>query len=165
MIARGGWSLIRAISGFTLAHSITLAIATIWRLDLPVSLLNMLVALSIVFLALELMRARRSGTSLSLREPMIPAFAFGLLHGLAFATGLAALDLAGVDLFRALLQFNLGVEIGQLAFVGAVITLGYALRVKQIEWPRALAHAPVYAIGIAGAAWMFQSGAAVLVGP
>jgi hypothetical protein len=164
LIAQGGWLLVRAISGFTVAHSITLAIATLWRIDLPVSLLNMLVALSIVFLALELMRSRRGGTSLSLREPMIPAFAFGLLHGLAFATALATLDFEGVDLFRALLQFNVGVEIGQLAFVGAVITLVQVLRLKKIEWPQAVALAPVYAIGIAGAAWMYQCGAAVLAG-
>jgi hypothetical protein len=164
LIAKGRWPLVKAISGFTLAHSITLAIATLWRLDLPVSLLNMLVALSIVFLALELMRARRGGTSLSLREPMIPAFAFGLLHGLAFATGLSTLDLEGGALFRALLQFNLGVEVGQLAFVGLVIVLLRALRQTQVRWPSAVELAPIYAIGVAGAAWMVQCAAAVLAG-
>jgi hypothetical protein len=164
LIARRGWTLLKAISGFTLAHSMTLAIATLWRLDLPVALLNMLVALSIVFLALELMRAHRGGTSLSLREPLIPAFAFGLLHGLAFATGLSVLDLQGGALLRALLQFNVGVEIGQLAFVGAVIALVNALRLKRIQWPSAVELAPVYLIGITGAALMFQCGAAVLAG-
>jgi len=164
LMAKRSWMLLKAISGFTLAHSLTLAIATLWRLDLPVALLDMLVAFSIVFLALELVRAHRGGTSLSLREPLIPAFAFGLLHGLAFATGLAALDLRGGALLGALLQFNLGVEIGQLAFVGAILALAGALRVRHLRWPRVIELAPAYLIGITGTALMFQCGAAVLVG-
>ena len=137
MMARGGWMLLKTISGFTLAHSLTLAIATVWRLDLPVAMLNMFVALSIVFLALELMRARNGGTSLSLRRPMIPAFYFGLLHGLAFATGLSSLDLRGSALLGALLQFNVGVELGQLAFVAVILALLRALRGMKIQWPSA----------------------------
>ncbi len=164
MIATTGWSLIKAISGFTLAHSMTLAIASLWRIDLPVSMLNFLVALSIVFLACELIRARRGGTSLTLRQPMVPAFAFGLLHGLAFATGLSSLDLNGARLFRALLEFNVGVEIGQLAFVGAVLTLLRALRLTQVHWLRIVEILPIYLIGITGSVWMFQYGLAVWEG-
>jgi hypothetical protein len=164
ILARGGWTLIKTISGFTLAHSITLGIATLWHLDLPVSILNMLVALSILFLAWELNRARRGGTSITLRAPMVPAFAFGLLHGLAFATGLGAFDLTGVNLLGALIQFNVGVEIGQLTFVLAVIVLIRAMRPWKIHWPLASDIVPIYAIGIAGSAWLFQCGAAALEG-
>lgn len=164
MMARGGWTLLKTISGFTLAHSLTLAIATLWRLDLPVSMLNTFVALSIVFLALELMRARSGGTSLSLRQPMIPAFGFGLLHGLAFATGLSSLDLRGEALIGALLQFNVGVEVGQLVFVAVILALLRAMRGTRIQWPSAAVIVSIYLIGIAGAAWMFQCGVAVLEG-
>jgi hypothetical protein len=164
LLAKGGWKLVQTISGFTLAHSLTLGIATLWRLDLPVSMLNMLVALSILFLALELMRARRGAVSVSVRRPMIPAFGFGLLHGLAFATGLSSLDLQGAALIGALLQFNVGVEVGQLAFVAVVLACLRALRGLQIQWPSAAVLAPIYLIGIAGAAWMFQCGVAVWAG-
>jgi HupE / UreJ protein len=164
MIANWGWPLIKTISGFTLAHSITLAIATLWRLDLPVSMMNMLVALSILFLACELIRARAGGTSIALRKPMVPAFAFGLLHGLAFATGLSSLELNGAALFGALLEFNVGVEIGQLAFVSAIVLLLRALRMTQIRWPQKVGAMPAYLLGIAGSAWMFQYGVAVWEG-
>ena len=164
IIAGGGWQLVRTISGFTLGHSITLAIATIWRLDLPMSLLNMLVALSILFLAPEILRARQGRTSLTLRQPMIPAFGFGLLHGLGFASGLTSLDLAPSALAQALLLFNLGVEIGQLAFVALILALLRAFRMMEMKWPRILSLTPSWLIGVAGATWLFHYGAAVLEG-
>jgi hydrogenase/urease accessory protein HupE len=162
MMASWGWPLIKAITGFTLAHSFTLAIATLWRVNLPVPMMNMLVALSILFLACELIRARAGGTSIALRKPMIPAFAFGLLHGLAFATDLSSLDLTGAELLGALLEFNVGVEIGQLAFVGALIALSRVIHLLPMGWPRVVKLIPAYALGIVSSAWLFQYGVAVL---
>lgn len=168
LLSGGGWKLVTTISGFTLAHSITLTIATVWRLDLPLSLIDMLVALSILSLAPELIRAQRGGTSLTLRRPMIPAFIFGLLHGLGFASGLTSLDFDRASLFGALLQFNLGVEIGQLVFVGGVLAIIYLFRraaqMTRFRLPRAAAQMPAYFIGIAGATWLFQCAAAVAAG-
>jgi hypothetical protein len=162
LIAKRGWPLVKAISGFTLAHSLTLGIATLWRLDLPMATLNMLVALSIVFLAHELIRDRAGHSSISQRFPMIPALAFGLLHGLAFATGLFSVGLDNAALLAALLTFNLGVEVGQLVFVGTVLLLLQAVRLLPVRWPLNAELLPTYFLGIAGSVWLFRYSIAVL---
>jgi HupE / UreJ protein len=164
LIAGHRWLLLRTITGFTLAHSLTLGIATVWRIQVDTALLDVLIALSIVFLGLELIRKLRGGTSITLRTPMVPAFAFGLLHGLGFAAGLSALDFTGTSLIGALLQFNAGVEIGQLLFVAAALLVMHTVSRMRFTIPRAAAFAPAYLIGISGAAWMFARGAQVLVG-
>ncbi len=156
LIVRGRWALIKTVSAFTLAHSITLAAATLGLIQLSVPLLNALIALSILFLAPEVVRARRGGTSLTIRYPWIVAFVFGLLHGMGFASGLTALGLERGPLAGALLLFNAGVEIGQLAFIAVILALLRALRLMEWHWPRAFAAAPTYTIGILGAFWTIQ---------
>jgi hypothetical protein len=156
LIVRDRWTLIKTVSAFTLAHSITLSLAAFGNLSLPLPLLNALIALSILFVAPEIIRARNGGTSLTIRYPWIVAFAFGLLHGMGFASGLTSLGLERSALLGALVLFNIGVEIGQLAFIALVLALRRSFRLMEIRWPRPLALAPTYAIGIMGATWTIQ---------
>jgi hydrogenase/urease accessory protein HupE len=147
------WMLVKTITAFTVAHSITLALATFGYANLPTPPLNAAIALSILFLGPEIMRARRGGTSLTIRRPWLVAFAFGLLHGFGFASGLAQTGLPQRDIPLALLSFNLGVEAGQLAFVALVLSLEQSFRVLEIRWPRPVELLPAYAIGGLGAFW------------
>ncbi len=161
LIVGDRWMLLKTVSAFTLAHSLTLAAATFGLISLPTALLNTLIALSILFVAPEVIRARRGGTSLTIRHPWAVAFAFGLLHGMGFASGLTSLGLEKGTLLGALVLFNVGVEIGQLAFIALVLALLRAFRLMQIRWPRPIALAPTYAIGVFGASWTLQYGAAL----
>jgi hydrogenase/urease accessory protein HupE len=163
LLVRDRWTLLKTVSAFTLAHSITLAAASFGLISLPLPLLNALVALSILFLAPEVLRAQRGGTSLTIRHPWFIAFCFGLLHGMGFASGLSSLGLERGTLVTALVLFNIGVEIGQVAFIAVVLALRRAFRLMAIHWPQPLALAPTYAIGVSGAAWAFQY-AALLFG-
>jgi hypothetical protein len=86
----------------------------------------------------------------------VVAFAFGLLHGFGFASGLAAIGLPRGDIPLALLMFNVGVEIGQLAFVALILLLVRAFKVLQVYWPRPVALLPAYAVGSLGAFWTIQ---------
>jgi hydrogenase/urease accessory protein HupE len=156
LLVRDRWMLLKTVSAFTLAHSLTLAAASFGLISLPLPLLNALIALSILFLAPEVIRARRGGTSLTIRHPWIVAFAFGLLHGMGFASGLTSLGLHGTALVAPLVMFNVGVEIGQLAFIGLVLALRRSFRLMAIDWPRPFALAPTYAIGVLGAMWTIQ---------
>jgi hypothetical protein len=162
LIVRDRWMLVKTVSAFTVAHSLTLAAATLGHIQLSTPLLNALIALSILFVAPEAVRAARGGTSLTIRYPWIVAFAFGLLHGMGFANGLSTLGLEKTTLIGALALFNLGVEIGQLAFLAVVLALVRSFRLMQIAWPRPVAALPAYAIGALGAMWAFQYGAVVL---
>jgi hypothetical protein len=160
LIVRDRLMLLKTVTGFTVGHSLTLAWATLGQTNLPVPLLNTLIALSILFLAPEVLRARRGGSSFTIRYPWVVAFVFGLLHGLGFASGLSALGLQSGQLVVALLLFNIGVEVGQLAFIAGVVAVQRAFRLMEIQWPRPVALAPSYLIGALGAAWTFQYGAA-----
>lgn len=161
LIVRDRWKLLKTVSAFTLAHSLTLAAATLGLVNLPVPLVDALIALSILFVAPEALRAQAGGTSFTIRFPWVAAFGFGLLHGLGFASGLTSLGLAGRSLAPALLLFNTGVEIGQLSFIAVVLMLMRALRLMKVRWPRPAAFAPAYGIGIAAAFWTFQNAAMV----
>lgn len=119
--------LVWAVTAFTAAHSLTLGSAVLGFVRAPVPAIEALVALSIVFVAYELVHARRTGT-LTARAPWLIALAFGLLHGFAFAGALAEIGLPDRSIPLALLLFNLGVEAGQLLFVGAVMIGLLALR-------------------------------------
>jgi len=125
-------------------------------INLPTPLLNALIALSILFVAPEIIRAQNGGTSLTIRYPWIVAFAFGLLHGMGFASGLTSLGLERSALLYALVFFNIGVEIGQLVFIALVLALKRAFGLMEIRWPRPLQMAPTYAIGVLGASWTIQ---------
>jgi hydrogenase/urease accessory protein HupE len=156
LIVGSRWSLVKTISAFTLAHSITLAIATLGYASAPLPPLNAAIALSILFLGPEIVRRWRGGTSLTIRHTWIVAFAFGLLHGFGFASGLTAMGLPRTEIPLALLLFNVGVEAGQIAFVLLILALERAFRTLEIRWPRAIQALPGYAVGSLGALWTIQ---------
>jgi hypothetical protein len=161
LIVRDRWMLLKTVSAFTLAHSLTLTAATLGAIRLSTPLLNALIALSILFTAPEALRARRGGASLTIRYPWVVAFAFGLLHGMGFATGLTSLGLAKSTLLSALVLFNVGVEIGQLAFIALVLALQRSFRLMECIWPRPVEFLPAYVVGALGACWTFQYSAMV----
>jgi len=102
--------------------------------------------------------------SLTTRQPWLVAFMFGLLHGFGFAGGLSAAGLPANDIPAALLLFNVGVEAGQIAFVGIVLSLVWAITACKVQWPRALYLIPRYAMGSVAALWTAQRVAILLSG-
>lgn len=161
-IVRSRWMLVKTITAFTVAHSITLAAATLGKIEIPALPLNAMIALSILFLAPEIGRVWRGQTSFTIRHPWVVSFAFGLLHGFGFASGLTTLGLPQGDIPFALLMFNLGVEAGQLAFVGLIIMLFAALKSLHMALPRRMELMPAYVIGVLGAYWTIDRIAAML---
>ncbi len=162
LIVKDRWTLVKTITAFTVAHSITLAIATFGWAEAPVPPLNAAIALSILFLGPEIVRSWRGETSFTIRHPWVVAFVFGLLHGFGFSSALTGAGLPRADLPFALLGFNAGVEVGQLAFVVLVLAVERAFRALQIQWPRWATALPGYALGTLGAAWTFQRTAILL---
>ena len=156
IIVQGRRMLIKTITAFTLAHSITLAVATLGYAAVPGPPLNAVIALSILFLGPEIVRVWRGQTSFTIRHPWVVAFAFGLFHGFGFASGLSTVGMPRAEIPLALLMFNIGVEFGQLAFVILALTAYRALRVLEFRWPRWVDFAPGYAIGSLGAYWTIQ---------
>jgi hydrogenase/urease accessory protein HupE len=153
MIVSTPGMLLKTITSFTVAHSLTLAIATLGHAEAPTLPLNAVIALSILFLGPEVIRAQRGETSLTIRHPWSVAFAFGLLHGFGYATGLTEMGLPQNEIPLALLTFNIGVEIGQIAFVALVLLLARSFRAMEIRWPRWAVALPAYVIGSLGAYW------------
>jgi hydrogenase/urease accessory protein HupE len=163
LIVADRWALVKTVTSFTVAHSITLAIATLGYASAPLPPLHVAIALSILFLGPEVVRARRGETSFTIRHPWVVASAFGLLHGFGFASGLTAMGLPEGEIPLALLLFNIGVEAGQIAFVILVILLERSFLTLEIVWPRWAEALPAYAVGSLGAYWTIQR-AAVLFG-
>lgn len=163
LIVNDRWTLVKTVSAFTLAHSITLAVATLGYVSVPGPPLNASIALSILFLGPEIVRSWRGQTSLTIRQPWVVAFAFGLLHGFGFASGLTATGLSRGEIPLALLLFNVGVEIGQLGFICLVLLLERSFRQLEIRWPIWVARAPGYLVGSLGAFWTIQR-ATMMVG-
>ncbi|RAI43534.1 HupE/UreJ family protein [Rhodoplanes roseus] len=155
-LTSSGWMLVRTITAFTVGHSISLAAATFGWVGVPERPLNAAIALSIVFVGVEIVKLQRGEAGLTARYPWIVAFAFGLLHGLGFATALTALGIPQATLPIALLFFNVGVEIGQLAFVMVVLTLIWAHRQARAVLPRWGVALPAYAIGSVAAFWFLS---------
>lgn len=158
LIVRQTRMLLWTITAFTLAHSITLALATLGIVHLPGPPLEASIALSILLLAGEIVRLQRGETSLTARWPWLIAFFFGLLHGLGFASALASIGLPRGDIPLALVAFNVGVELGQLAFIAAVLALfalARRLRLAAAIERYARPGAP-YAIGILASFWFFE---------
>jgi len=156
LIVRDRRMLLKTVTAFTVAHSITLALATFGWASAPVLPLNAAIALSILFLGPEIVRAWRGETSLTIRRPWIVAFLFGLVHGFGFAGALTSAGLPPADLPLALLGFNVGVEIGQVAFVVLVLLLERSFHQLEICWPRWVELLPGYVVGSLGAFWTFQ---------
>ena len=148
--------LIKAITAFTAAHSITLAAASLGVVHVPSRPVEAAIALSIAFVALEVIRAREGRAGLAAKAPWMVAFAFGLLHGFGFAGALSEIGMPEGHIPVALLFFNLGVETGQLLFVAAVIALAAPVRLRWVPVPRWAPLVPPYAIGSIATFWMIQ---------
>jgi hydrogenase/urease accessory protein HupE len=156
LIVRGKWLLVKTITAFTVADSITLAMATLGFVSVPQAPTEAVIALSILFLAVELVKQQQGKSDLAMRAPWIVAFIFGLLHGFGFAGALNEIGLPQSDIPLALLMFNVGVEAGQLLFIAAVLTTITAWRrlIKmELNWlPRTTA----YGIGALAAFRVFS---------
>ena len=155
LIVRDWRMLLKTVTAFTVAHSITLALATFGLVRLPSGPVEAMIALSIMLVAVEAVRLRRGETSLATQWPWLVAFAFGLLHGFGFAGALADLGLPPGDIPLALLFFNLGVELGQLLFIAALLGVVAAAR-RLVAIPFQAPVAAAYAIGIVAAFWCFE---------
>ena len=162
LIVKDRWMLLKTVTAFTVAHSITLAIATLGYAVAPVMPLNAAIALSILFLGPEIVRSWRDETSFTIRHPWVVAFAFGLLHGFGFASALSGAGLPRHELPLALVTFNVGVEIGQLGFIALVLALERAFVVLEVRWPRWVQALPGYTVGTLGAFWTVQRTALLL---
>ena len=159
-VAGSGRRLLVTITGFTLAHSVTLALSALELVRLPVPPIEAAIALSIVFLAVEIARGRKA--SLTYRYPIAVSSSFGLLHGFGFAAALRGIGLPQHEIPTALLCFNVGVEIGQVAFVGVLLLLPYAIKAVPAEAMNRPVHALVswirvpvaYLIGGVASYWL-----------
>ena len=165
LIVGNRWTLFKTITAFTVAHSITLAVATLGYASAPLPPLNAAIALSILFLGPEIVRVWRGQTSLTIRYPWVVAFVFGLLHGFGFASGLKATGLPQADIAWALLLFNVGVEIGQVFFVFLMLALARSFRALEIRWPAWAQALPGYTVGTLGAFWFIQRTVMMFGGP
>jgi len=161
LIARGWRALLLAVSGFTLAHSLTLSLAALGMVHVPVAPTEAAIALSILFLAREALQP--PGRSLAQRFPLLVSALFGLLHGLGFAAALGETGLPEGEIAWALLFFNLGVEAGQVAFIivllAAAALVGGLVRRRSTNVPRLdyVARTMLaYGIGIPAAFWLVQ---------
>lgn len=144
------------ITAFTVAHSIALGLAALGMVRVPVALVEATIALSILFVAVEIINLWRGQPGLSSQCPWAVAWAFGLLHGLGFATALGEIGLPRDAMVPALLLFNVGVELGQVMFVAAVLALGGGLRRQDaLRWVKARWVAP-YAIGGLAGYWFIE---------
>lgn len=164
LIVSNGRRLFKTVTAFTLAHSLTLAIATLGFASAPLEPLNAAIALSILFLGPEVARVWRGETSLTIRYPWVVAFLFGLLHGFGFASGLSTTGMPHGELPFALLWFNVGVELGQIAFIGVCLGMMKAFHVLEMRWPRWVQRVPGYAVGVCGAFWTIQRVAMMFAG-
>lgn len=149
--------LVATITAFTLGHSITLTLAVLDVARVPSTPVEVLIAFSIFVLAVELARPAAAGdATLMRRRPWLMALGFGLLHGLGFAGVLRAVGLPAEAIPTALLGFNVGIELGQLAFVTTILALGAALRPVVGAWPGWTRAVPVYVMGSLAACWMIE---------
>ncbi len=156
LIVSGARRLLITVTSFTVAHSITLAAATLGVLWVPGAPVEAVIALSILFLASELIKVERGLPSLTARNPWIVAFAFGLLHGFGFAGALGEIGLPQNEIALALLMFNVGVEIGQLMFIAVILAIVWALHGLHRDWPAWLRQAPAYGIGGISSYWLIE---------
>ena len=163
LIAGTGRRILITITGFTIAHSITLALSALGVVHVPIAPVEAAIALSIVFLAVEIVRGDKN--SFTYRYPIAVSSSFGLLHGFGFAAVLGETGLPQTEIPAALLFFNVGVEIGQILFVAVVIAVYQLIRFVgrtsfdrdlSIDALRPLQTPAAYAVGILGSFWMIQ---------
>lgn len=161
LIVQGWRRLLMTITAFTIAHSITLVAATLGFVSVPQQPVEAVIALSILFLAMEYVRGQHGKVGATVRWPWLIAFIFGLLHGFGFAGALAEVGLPSDSIPLALIFFNVGVELGQLIFISIVFVLGSML--ELLKKPRALVHVKsvtIYVIGGLSAFWLIERVAA-----
>jgi hydrogenase/urease accessory protein HupE len=156
IITQGGWKLVKTVTAFTIAHSVTLTAATLGWVHFPPPPVEAVIALSIVFVAAEIIRQQHGVEGVTARAPWVVAFTFVLMHGLGFAGGLSDAGLPAGHIPAALLFFNVGVEAGHFLFIGVVMAfIALAHRIR-ISWPRWTELVPPYAIGAIAMFWVIQ---------
>ena len=156
IITGGGWKLVKTVTAFTISHSLTLTAATLGFVHVPQRPVEAVIALSIVFVAAEILRIHRGLESITSRAPWLVAFTFGLMHGLGFAGGLSEAGLPAGHVPTALLFFSGGVEIGHFMFIGVVLAVIAVVRRIRIPFPRWSELVPPYAIGSVAMFWVIQ---------
>ena len=156
IITRGGWKLVKTVTAFTLSHSVTLTGATLGFVHVPQRPVEAVIALSIVFVAAEIVRMRRGIKSITVSAPWMVAFSFGLIHGLGFASGLSDAGLPVAHIPTALLFFSMGVESGHFLFIGVVLSLIALGRRTSLPVPQWAELVPSYAIGAVAMFWVIQ---------
>jgi hypothetical protein len=160
LLVGGGKRLLWTITAFTVGHSITLSLVTLGFFDYPVALVEFTIALSIFVLAVELTRTERH--DMLWRNPWWLAGGFGLLHGMGFAGALAETGLPQDNVPLALLFFNIGIEVGQIAFIFLVWGIWLLIRRPLLPWQERLLPVPVYILGALSAMWCIERGLEVL---
>jgi hydrogenase/urease accessory protein HupE len=163
IITRGGWNLVKTVTAFTVSHSITLTLATLGYIHVPQRPVEATIALSIVFVAAEILRGRQGHVGITARAPWIVALLFGLMHGLGFASGLKDAGLPEAHIPTALLFFSIGVEAGHFLFIAFILALAAVIfraasRLTPLNQRRfaLLQLVPPYAIGSVAMFWMIQ---------
>jgi len=156
LIVNGIWPLLKTVTAFTLAHSLTLALATLDLVHIPPAPTEAVISLSIVLLAVEVVHKNQGQMTMSERFPWLVAFTFGLVHGLGFAGALAEIGVPHNEVPLALLMFNVGVETGQVMFVIAVSLLLAGLHRVHNHSALTLARATPYVIGGVAAFWTIE---------
>jgi hydrogenase/urease accessory protein HupE len=164
LLVAGPGLLLQTITAFTVAHSVTLSLAVLGVVTFPSRVIEIGIAASVFLLAVELTRADASATTLLRRAPWAMAGAFGLLHGLGFAGALAEVGLPAGEIPLALGAFNVGIELGQLAFVGVVSAVGWVVVRALARRPAWLTIGPAYMMGGLSALWCLERTAVLLVG-
>ena len=154
LFIRAPIALIKTITAFTVSHSITLALSVLGLVKLDQGPIEVVIALSILFLARELVQEDEKRSRLTLGRPWIMAFVFGLLHGLGFAGALADVGLPKEDLWLALLLFNLGIEAGQVLVILILASISWAM--TRVDWQRPFNALAAWGMGSVAAFWMID---------
>jgi hypothetical protein len=155
LLVGGGWRLVQTVTAFTVGHSVTLSLAVLGYVRFPSGPIEVLIAASVLWLAVELASGEHR-TSWMRRMPWAMAGSFGLLHGLGFAGALAEAGLPDGDIPLALATFNAGIEAGQLAFLLAILALRRLLGAPLAALPAWSLRVPVYAMGSLAAFWLLE---------
>ena len=153
LLVQGVRMLVLTVTAFTVGHSITLSLAALGFVSFPSRIVELAIAASILVLAVELARGPHAEGSALRRRPWAVALLFGLLHGLGFAGALAEVGLPAEEIPLALLSFNVGIELGQLVFVAAVLLMRPAVQPLARRGPGWLPQLPAYGIGSLAAYW------------
>lgn len=158
IITGGGWNIIKTVTAFTISHSITLTAATLGFVNVPQAPVEAIIALSIVFVATEILHGLQGRKGITARAPWLVALTFGLLHGLGFAGALSEVGLPPGNIPLALLFFSIGVEIGHFMFVAVVLGI-WALAARLLKeriQPRLATAIPAYLIGGIASFWLVE---------